>query len=261
MTSSAPRKPGGDAWEPGRDIVVEYASPIPLYFQVASQLEAAIDSGALPPGARLDNEVSLAERLGLSRPTIRQAIQSLVDKGMVVRKRGVGTQVVLNRVKRPLELSSLYDDLAEIDQEPTTSVLINEVVPASAGIAGPLGVPEDTEVSRLVRVRYARGEPIARLENYLPGAVARPTTAELESRGLYQLLRATGVRLHAAQQTIGARTATREESQLLDEPEGAPLLTMERCTYGPEGRAVEYGSHVYRASRYSFNVSLRSEIS
>ncbi|MGH3098848.1 MAG: GntR family transcriptional regulator [Streptosporangiales bacterium] len=257
MTSSAARSQEAGAWEPGRDIVVEYASPIPLYFQVASQLEAAIDSGALPPGARLDNEVSLAERLGLSRPTVRQAIQSLVDKGMVVRKRGVGTQVVLNRVKRPLELSSLYDDLAEIDQKPSTRVLVNEVVGAPAGIAGPLGVPEDTEVSRFVRVRYARGEPIARLENYLPGDVVRPTTAELEARGLYQLLRAAGVRLHAAQQTIGARSATREESDLLEEPKGAPLLTMERSTYSPEGSTVEYGSHVYRASRYSFNVSLR----
>ena len=72
---------------------------------------AAIEHGSLTPGSLLGNEIELAGRLGLSRPTVRQAIQSLVDKGLLVRRRGVGTQVVHSQVKRPLELSSLYDDL------------------------------------------------------------------------------------------------------------------------------------------------------
>ena len=104
------------AWDPATEITVDHASPVPLYFQVASQIEKAIDSGSLAVGTRLDNEIDLAARLGLSRPTIRQAIGSLVDKGLVVRRRGAGTQVVFNRVRRPLELTSLYDDLARIDQ-------------------------------------------------------------------------------------------------------------------------------------------------
>lgn len=107
---------------------MDHRSPVPLYYQVASQIEEAIDSGALPVGARLDNEIELAARLGLSRPTIRQAIGSLVDKGLVVRKRGAGTQVVFNRVKRSLELSSLFDDLSRADQQPSTKVLVNEVI-------------------------------------------------------------------------------------------------------------------------------------
>lgn len=90
---------------------VDRTSPVPLYFQLAQQLEAAVEQGRLAPGALLGNEVDLAARLGLSRPTVRQAIQSLVDKGLMVRRRGVGTQVVHSKVRRPLELSSLYDDL------------------------------------------------------------------------------------------------------------------------------------------------------
>lgn len=259
MTSTQRRSAQPPEWDPATEITVDHTSPVPLYFQVASQIEKAIDTGSLPVGSRLDNEVDLATRLGLSRPTMRQAIGSLVDKGLVVRKRGAGTQVVFNRVKRPLELTSLYDDLARIDQRPSTRVLRDEIEPASAEIARLLGIQEGDEVLRLERVRSARGEPIARMGNHLPAELIRPTSEELEEHGLYQLLRNAGIRLHAAHQTIGARSAAREDSELLDEPEGAPLLTMQRTTYDQAGRIIEYASHVYRASRYTFDLSLRGE--
>ena len=73
---------------------LDRSSPVPLYYQVFRQIEAAIERGDLASGARLENEDGLARRWGLSRPTMRRAIQELVDKGLVVRKRGVGTQVV-----------------------------------------------------------------------------------------------------------------------------------------------------------------------
>ena len=258
-STQRPAQPEQAPWDPATEISVDHASPVPLYFQVASQIEAAIDSGELPVGARLGNEIDLAGRLGLSRPTVRQAIGSLVDKGLVVRRRGAGTQVVFNRVKRSLELSSLFDDLASIDQQPTTRVLVNEIKPATATIAHRLGITEGDQVLHLERVRSARGEPIARMCNYLPADLIQPKTETLEERGLYQLLRSAGVRLHAAHQSIGARVAAHEDSELLHEPEGAPLLTMERTTYDQSGKVVEYGSHVYRASRYSFDLSLRGE--
>ncbi len=79
---------------------VDRSSPVPLYFQLSQQLETAIETGKLAPGSLLGNEIELAGRLGLSRPTVRQAIQSLVDKGLLVRRRGIGTQVVHSQVKR-----------------------------------------------------------------------------------------------------------------------------------------------------------------
>ncbi len=97
---------------------LDRSSPVPLYFQVAQRLEKMIESGQLAPGARLENEIALAEQLGLSRPTMRQAIQYLVDKGLLSRKRGVGTQVVNTRVRRSVELTSLYDDLEPDRQVP-----------------------------------------------------------------------------------------------------------------------------------------------
>lgn len=239
-------------------VTVDPSSPVPLYFQVAQHLEEAIESGAIAAGDRLDNEIQLAQQLGLSRPTIRQALQYLVDKGLLVRKRGVGTQVVQSKFRRPIELTSLYEDLARNGQEPTTMVLSNTVEPANSTVAHALGVPEGTEVIVLERLRCAHDEPIARLTNYLPATLLELSTEVLEQQGLYQLLRARGLPPTAAIQTIGARSATAAEAKLLHETKGAPLLTMERTAYDSHDQAIEYGSHIYRASRYSFALNLRA---
>ncbi|MFP3987082.1 GntR family transcriptional regulator [Streptomyces sp. E11-3] len=235
---------------------VDRSSPVPLYFQLSQQLEAAIEKGSLAPGSLLGNEIELAGRLGLSRPTVRQAIQSLVDKGLLVRRRGVGTQVVHSRVRRPLELSSLYDDLEAAGQRPTTRVLSNTVEPASAEVAAALGIGEGSDVQRIERLRLAHDEPMAFLRNHLPAGLLALDSAQLEATGLYRLMRGAGITLHSARQSIGARAATADEAESLTEPAGAPLLTMERTTFDDTGRAVEFGSHTYRASRYSFEFQL-----
>ncbi|WP_307808387.1 GntR family transcriptional regulator [Streptomyces oryzae] len=235
---------------------MDRGSPVPLYFQLSQQLESAIERGRLAPGSLLGNEIDLAGRLGLSRPTVRQAIQSLVDKGLLVRRRGIGTQVVHSQVKRPMELSSLYDDLEAAGQRPATQVLRQDVEEATAEVAAALAVPEGTEVLLVERLRLAHGEPMAHMRNHLPADLISPKAAELETTGLYRLLRGAGVTLHSARQTVGARVADAAEAQLLAEDEGAPLLTMQRTTYDDTGRAVEYGSHLYRASRYSFDFQL-----
>jgi DNA-binding GntR family transcriptional regulator len=235
---------------------IDRHSPVPLYFQLAQHLEQAIDSGEIVQGSRLDNEIQFAAELGLSRPTVRRAIQYLVDKGLVVRKRGVGTTVVHAKVKRGIELTSLYDDLSSSGQEPGTVVLSNGVEPAGAEVASALGLAEGAPVIALERVRLAQGEPIALMHNYLPPTVPGITTEALERHGLYQIIRASGIYLHSAVQTIGARNASAAEARILDEVKRAPLLTMERTAYDERGTAVEYGNHVYRASRYCFEQSL-----
>ncbi|MFD9792263.1 GntR family transcriptional regulator [Streptomyces sp. NPDC059070] len=235
---------------------MDRTSPVPLYFQLSQQLEAAIERGALTPGSLLGNEIELAGRLGLSRPTVRQAIQALVDKGLLVRRRGVGTQVVHSQVKRPLELSSLYDDLEAAGQKPATKVLRNTLEPATAEVAAALGVAEGDDVHLVERLRYAHGEPMARLRNHLPTGLLALDTAQLEATGLYRLMRGAGITLHSARQSVGARAADAAEAELLAEETGAPLLTMERTTFDDTGRAVEFAAHVYRASRYAFEFQL-----
>ncbi len=229
---------------------------MPLYYQLAQQLEAAIVDGTFAPGSRLENEIQLADRCGLSRPTVRQAIQHLVDKGLLVRKRGVGTQVVQAHVRRPLELTSLYDDLTADKRAPRTRVLELHTVRAADGIAKDLGVPPGADVVRLRRLRLSDSEPLALMTNHLPVDVVELTAERLERHGLYETLRAAGINLRIANQTIGARRATAAEAALLDERRGVPLLTMTRTAFDDKGRVVEYGTHVYRASRYSFTLTL-----
>src|ERR1700743_3459831 len=119
---------------------VDRNSPVPLYFQVAEHLEQLIESGELPTGSRLENEIDLADQLGLSRPTMRRAIQYLVDRGLLGRKRGVGTQVVHAKVRRQVELTSLYDDLDKNQRAPTTPVLSFKREPLAEGLAPDLGL-------------------------------------------------------------------------------------------------------------------------
>jgi DNA-binding GntR family transcriptional regulator len=235
---------------------LDRSGPMPLYFQVASRIEDAIRTGVIPPGSRLENEVALGERLGLSRPTIRRAIQDLVDKGLLVRRRGIGTQVVHGPVTRKVELTSLYDDLQQGSQQPGTKLLERSDVAADERVAEALGVPVGSTVVHIRRVRFAEDVPMAVLENYLPADFLDVTDADLAQFGLYQLLRSRGVTMRVAKQRIGARAATDDESTLLEIEDAGPVLTMSRTAYDASGRAVEYGAHCYRPDRYSFEVTL-----
>jgi DNA-binding GntR family transcriptional regulator len=239
-----------------RPVQIDRTSPVPLYFQVATRLQELIEKGEIGVGSRIENEVDLAERLGVSRPTTRRAIQYLVERGMLVRKRGVGTQVVHPKVRRPVELSSLFDDLSAANRTPRTTVLDLRTIPATDQIADALGVPAGTEVTWIERLRYADGEPLALMHNAIPRELGTFDPDDLTRLGLYDLLRRAGFTPQMATQTIGARSASASEARTLDEKRGASLLTMTRTAWDAGGRVLEYGSHVYRASRYSFELHL-----
>lgn len=237
-------------------IRVDRNSPVPLYFQVAQHLEQMIESGELPMGTRLENEIDLADRLGLSRQTMRRAIEYLVDRGLLVRKRGIGTQVVHAKITREVELTSLYDDLAKTGRAPATKVVSFRTEAAPDAVAAALGIAAGTPVYVFERLRYADAEPLALMRNHVPEHLLQLSAADLEAEGLYNLFRANGIGMRIAKQAIGARAATAAEARALGEREGAPLLVMERSAYDEQGRAVEHGHHVYRASRYSFDLTL-----
>jgi GntR family transcriptional regulator len=231
-------------------------SPIPLYFQIARQLEEAISRGELAPGTRLDNEIELSERLAVSRPTMRKAIERLVNQGLVVRRRGVGTVVVPKAVKRPMALSSLYDDLAQAGRQPKTKVLTVTTQAASPEVAAALSLPEGEPTIYLERLRYADDAPLAVMHNYLPSGLVELDNEMLAVQGLYQVLRSRGIQLQVATQTIAARAATYQEARLLEVGRNTPMLTMTRTAFDTAGRAVEYGNHAYLADRYSIEVTL-----
>jgi DNA-binding GntR family transcriptional regulator len=238
------------------DLDLDRTSPVPLYQQLADQLERVIRTGAIEPGAEIGNEIRLAERLGVSRPTIRQAILHLVEKGLLVRRRGIGTHVVDAPVARTLRLTSLFDDLAATNQRPRTALLALDLVAAPAEVATVLGVAVDEPVIHLLRLRFAADQPLAIMENFLPADFLDPTAVDLGRIGLYQALRGRGILLKGATQRIGARAGTDEECRLLGEPVNSPMLTIDRITHDSNARVVEYASHLYRASRYEYAMTL-----
>ena len=237
---------------------LDRSSPVPLYFQIAQAIEASIGSGTFRASQLLDTELQLAERFGVSRPTIRQAIQQLVQQGLVVRRRGVGSLVVTQRIERPVALTSLYDDLAASGLAPTTKLLAMHEIGADAEVAGALSLALGDPVLSIERLRYANGEPLAVMRNYLPvDLVPAPTVRRaLADHGLYELLREHGIVLHAADQVISARKPTASEARLLATSRAATLLTMTRTASDRTGRAVEHGRHAYLAEQYAFKMRL-----
>ncbi|MDR2373647.1 MAG: GntR family transcriptional regulator [Bifidobacteriaceae bacterium] len=236
------------------NVTLDRGSPVPLYHQVASQLEASIQAGTIPVGARLLNEIELATRLGVSRPTIRQAISQLVDAGLVVRQRGVGTLVVSASIVRPVAFTSFFDDMAAAGLEPSTATQSLKRVTPDAEMAALFG--SDEELIEIVRLRGAGGSPIALMRNWIPRRFEAITVEALNQHGLYELMRAQGASLRTATQLIGARAATAAEAALLDTARGAPCVTMKRYARDHLGELIELGDHLYRGDKYHFTSTL-----
>jgi DNA-binding GntR family transcriptional regulator len=235
---------------------LDRSGPIPMYYQIAKRLREAIKNGDLPSGARIENEMKIAEQLGISRPTIRRAIEELVGEGLLVRRRGIGTQVVNGQPLRDFEISSLQDDLKLNNQAPTTKVLLHEGIVPGAEILKTLALPAGTTVFRLRRLRYVEGIPFAIQEDFLPPEFMEIPPDALEEHGLYPLLRARGTTLRVARQSIGARVINKDEAKLLRRKPTVPVLTMHRTVFDQSGRPVDYGVHVYRADLYSLSMTL-----
>lgn len=230
-------------------------SPIPLYFQLAEQLMAAITDGSAQPGDPVENEVAMSKRLGLSRPTVRYAIGYLVDQGLLVRKRGLGTFITSRRVHRRVSKGSLYEDLSNQGRNPSTKVLglTNERNPKAAAA---LELDADTELIALKRLRFADDETLTIMHNWLPPRFGPITEDELEKRGMYSILRDHGVGPIIVHQSISARLPTTEERALLEISNRLPVITVTRTAFQPGGAAVEYAEHVYRSDNYEIDLVL-----
>ncbi|HEY5849002.1 MAG TPA: GntR family transcriptional regulator [Microlunatus sp.] len=239
------------------DIALERNSPVPLYHQLAQSIENAIIAGELAPGDRLENEISLTTRLGLSRPTARQAISELVKKGLLVRKRGVGTQVVGSQFSRDERLTSLNEDLVRAGRRPSTRLLEYSIGPLDADVARALDAADvvRSEFIRIRRLRLADDVPLAILTNHLPARFA-VSEEDARNQSLYGRLQALGVNLRIAHQRISARLLTDEEAGWLEEEVPAACLAVDRIAYDDTGQFVEFGRHIYRADHYSIQSNL-----
>lgn len=239
-------------------IEIDRASPVPIYFQLSRHLEAAIERGELVPGERVPTEIELAATLDISRPTIRRAIEELVDKGLLTRKRGVGTRVTDVQVRRRVALTSLYDDLAAAGRRPRTRVLRFERDCVDRHAARMLGLPLTERLVHCERVRLADDIPLALLRNWLPPRFADLSADALADSSLYQLMGEYNGRPAVAKQRITAKAATPTQSRLLDIGHHTPLISMQRTAFDSAGAAVEFSDNLYRADHYAIDVTVFS---
>ena len=238
------------------EVSIDRDSPVPLYHQLSEQLADAVDTGVLKPGDAFENELALADRLELSRPTVRRAIVELVTRGLLVRRRGIGTTVAKEVIHRRNELTSLHDDLRAAGREPLTQVLAFDTSVVDAQASGVLGLEPGTKLVYLERLRSVQEGPMAVLRNWLAPSWADLPLEDLATQGLYNLMRRRGVIAAVAHQTIGARQAEPDERKLLQLDKSDPVLTMTRRAYDSAGNLVEYGNHSYRCDRYLFDITV-----
>ena len=240
-------------------VTLDRGSSVPLYRQLASAFVRSIDAGDLQVGDLLEPEVELARRLSLSRPTVRRAIAQLVDAGLLIRRRGVGTVVATGGVRQDAELNSLYDDLVAERRSPRTELLELDPRDVNRRAADRLGVDRRTPLMHVTRLSLIGELPLAILENWLPPhspAIPELTPERLAREGLYSILRGVGLRPASAHQRFGARNATGAERRLLGLTRADPLLTVSRRSYDRHGHIIECGDHRFRGDQYSIEVKV-----
>jgi GntR family transcriptional regulator len=214
--------------------------------------------GALEPGALLPSERLLAERYGVARATVTQAIDDLVSRGLVYRVHGSGTFVAEPKFRQPLTLTSFTEDMRARGMNPGSVVRSQAVVPASEVVARHLALVPGTPVVHIERVRTADGEPMALERTHLPAQrLPGLEDADLTDASLYELMeRKWGVRVAEADQWASVVRVTDEEAALLHVSAEQPALLFQRVTRDPAGTPVEYVRSLYRGDRYEVHTRL-----
>ena len=213
---------------------------------------------SLPAGAPIETERELCARYGVSRTTVRQALQELVHEGHLYRVQGKGTFVALPKLVQTLQLHGHTEEMEAQGLRPGSRLLSAADVPAPPEVAGFLGLADDARAHRIVRIRLVDGEPIAIQTVFLDagrfGGVGR---ALAESVSLYELLRDRyGVQLAGGEETIESTIAGHDEAALLETTVGSPLLLLSRRSWEADGRPIEHAESLYRGDRYRVVVRL-----
>ncbi len=228
----------------------------PLYLQLESSLRDALAHGRFRPGEALPAEREFARDLGVSRITLRRALERLETLGLVVRRHGSGT-FVAQRVEQSLTgLTSFTEDLRARGRLPGVHWTERRLVTASAEEALALGLGPQAQVARLERVRLADGEPLA-LERAVLSAQHLPDPQDVTD-SLYSHLQRRGLRPERAVQRLRAAAAAPREAELLSIAPGAPVLSIERLSFLPGGAVLEFTRSHYRGDRYDFVAELHA---
>src|SRR5271157_2546754 len=225
---------------------------VPLYHQLQNVLKAEIESGRWRSDERLPSEQEIAERFGVSKITVRQALQELAQVGYIRREQGRGTFVEPRKFDEgPRELTSFTEEMLRRELAPTSRVLWQRTVEADAKVADALRLPAKSSVFVLKRVRLADGQPMSVQTAHIPAAFV-PGLEVTEDVSLYEVLQRR-YHLYAARarETYFVAAADTTAAALLGIAAGAPVFMAERVTLLPNEKPFEFVQSVVRGDHYS----------
>jgi len=240
---------------------LDHKSPVPLHAQAEALLRKIIDNQEYRNGKFLPNEVDLAKRLGISRNTIRQAINKLVFEGLLVRKKGVGTQVADRTVNSRLSnwLSFTQEMKAKGLTPRNFEISVSWVYPDKE-VIDLFGIPANKKVLKLERLRGLEDGPFVYFISYFHPRVGL-TGKEDFTRLLYELLEkdySTVAKL--SKEEISARAADEFLARKLNIRKGDPVLKRKRFVFDPGGRPIEYNVGYYKSDSFAYTIESEREI-
>jgi GntR family transcriptional regulator len=235
--------------------MIERTSLLPLYAQVKETLRRDIES-SMKPGDALPAEPELQSHFGVSRITVRRALDELVSEGLVVRQQGRGTFVREPQITQDLsQLISWTLSMRQMGYEPSTASCEIDLVEPSQDIAAMLNLEPGERVLHIRRLRCANGEPICIMTNYLREELAPGVRQNgLVDDSVYATLLSNGAKPTRVKDKVEARAAGEWESRHLGIPVSSPLLQVIRLASSHTGRPLYVAVVASRADRYSYTV-------
>jgi GntR family transcriptional regulator len=226
------------------------------YLRVRDYLRSLV-THELTVGDTIPSERLLCEQFGVSRMTVRQAVDALVVEGLLAREQGRGTFVAPMKVDLEVRLASFGEEMQRRGMAPSSKVLAAEVVAATPDIADALDILPGERVFSLYRVRFADGEPMAIEQTWLPSQLVPGLFDSAVPDSIYGELRRRGLEPDWGEDTVAATEADAQDAELLRIPVGKAVLRLTRRTFAGQTACV-YSRSVYRADRYVLWVPLRA---
>ena len=225
----------------------------PLYVQLMEELETSIRNGVYKPGDKIMTEAEMAKEYGVSLITVRKAVGSLMEKGLVVRKQGKGTFVTKPKYSRNMKKLQSFTEMCEqMGVKPGAQVLENRLIMADKKVADRLGIEPGSNVVYISRLRLADGEPVQVEKSYFPLKYAFLLEEDLNNGSMFECLKEkAGAKVASSEKMIELCRATAEEAALMDVKKGDYLLFVKSTAYDENGEPMYAGIQLINGDRFS----------
>lgn len=228
----------------------------PLYVQLMEELETSIRNGVYKPGDKIMTEAEMAKEYGVSLITVRKAVGSLMEKGLVMRKQGKGTFVTKPKYSRNMKKLQSFTEMCEqMGVKPGAQVLENRLIMADKKVADRLGIEPGSNVVYISRLRLADGEPVQVEKSYFPLKYAFLLEEDLNNGSMFECLKEkAGAKVVSSEKMIELCRATAEEAALMDVKKGDYLLFVKSTAYDENGEPMYAGIQLINGDRFSLYV-------